>query len=296
MKKRLMYNLGLTPTRPLKTGFTIIEVSLFLAISGFLIIGLIVGTSATIARQRYTDSVQDFAEFLRREYAGVVYTENSINGLTKCNGDGTISVDEDATSESGGYTDTGRANCLIYGRLLVFGEEIGGKVDPNAVSIYTVFGKDLRSRQPDGSIIHIPEDTLTALKVANISASPTIAADSYKLQWGAKAEKTADKSSRSLSYLIVRSPESGIVHSFVLNRALAITGGTDHISDHLMETSPGVPPASSLFAYDTITICVGSDDIFAVGDERRAVRLKSDGHNSSAVELLVQDPEVRVCL
>ena len=41
-------------------GFTIIEISLFLGLSGFLAVGLMAGWSNSINRQRYNDMVSTF--------------------------------------------------------------------------------------------------------------------------------------------------------------------------------------------------------------------------------------------
>ena len=48
-------------------GFTIIEVTLFLAVSGFFAISLLVGASTAVQRQQYRDSVQSFANYLRSQ-------------------------------------------------------------------------------------------------------------------------------------------------------------------------------------------------------------------------------------
>lgn len=54
-----------------RQGFTIIEVILFVAISAALIVGLLLGVSSAIARQRYNDSVQDLADWLKTQYLAV---------------------------------------------------------------------------------------------------------------------------------------------------------------------------------------------------------------------------------
>ena len=46
-------------------GFTIIEVMLFLALSGVLLAGILGGLGGNIARQRYNDAVQDIANIMR---------------------------------------------------------------------------------------------------------------------------------------------------------------------------------------------------------------------------------------
>lgn len=44
-----------------------------------------------------------------------------------------------------------------------------------------------------------------------------------------------------------------------------------------------------------LDICVGSDDLFAVGDKRRAIRIHGDGSNESAVEVLTEKDSLKVC-
>ena len=53
----------------IKGGFTLIEVSLFLAITGLLFLGVTIGVQNSIFQQRYNDSVQNFVEFLRSAYS-----------------------------------------------------------------------------------------------------------------------------------------------------------------------------------------------------------------------------------
>ena len=56
-------------------GFTIIEVMLFLALSGFLLAGILAGTGSSIANQRYKDAVQDAADALRSAFSFVADTQ-----------------------------------------------------------------------------------------------------------------------------------------------------------------------------------------------------------------------------
>ena len=83
-------------------GFTIIEVVLFLAVSGMLTIGLLASASVAIQRQQYKDAVQSFAGYLRDEYAKVISVEN--DGSTICGG---TPVDH-----------RGQSDCFIVGRLI----------------------------------------------------------------------------------------------------------------------------------------------------------------------------------
>lgn len=58
-------------------GFTVIEVILFVAVSGLLAASLLVGASTAIQRQQYRDAVQSFANFLTTQHARVVSVENA---------------------------------------------------------------------------------------------------------------------------------------------------------------------------------------------------------------------------
>ena len=79
-----------------RLGFTIIEITLFMAITALLFAGLAAGTSNSIERQRYYDTVQNFAEFLRSVYSQV------------------------SNPQSLGE---GRSDKAIYGKLITFGEK-----------------------------------------------------------------------------------------------------------------------------------------------------------------------------
>ncbi|MEP6710564.1 MAG: prepilin-type N-terminal cleavage/methylation domain-containing protein, partial [Candidatus Saccharibacteria bacterium] len=49
-------------------GFTIIEVMLFLAISGALAVGILIGSNVAITSQRYRDSLNSLQSLLQQQY------------------------------------------------------------------------------------------------------------------------------------------------------------------------------------------------------------------------------------
>ena len=79
-----------------RRGFTLIEISFFLALTGALFVGIVAGTQNSLWQQKYNDSVQSFTNFLRDAYAQVANPQ----GI----GDG-------------------RSDRAIYGKLIVFGQE-----------------------------------------------------------------------------------------------------------------------------------------------------------------------------
>ena len=59
---RLHQEKSKSPTEAERQGFTMLEVTLVLALTGLLLIGLLGGTAAAIQTQRYNDSVRSYAE------------------------------------------------------------------------------------------------------------------------------------------------------------------------------------------------------------------------------------------
>ena len=78
-------------------GFTLVEVTLFLAVSGLLLLGVLSMTQASITSQRFNDVTQNFAEFLRKVYSDVANPQ----GIGE-----------------------GRSEQAIYGRMITFGEKV----------------------------------------------------------------------------------------------------------------------------------------------------------------------------
>ncbi|MBR2753798.1 prepilin-type N-terminal cleavage/methylation domain-containing protein [Candidatus Saccharibacteria bacterium] len=79
----------------IRRGFTLIEVSIFLAITGLLFAMVVIGVQNSISQQRFNDVVQNYVEFLRSIYAGVTNVQSS---------------------------GTGNTERAIYGKMVTFGE------------------------------------------------------------------------------------------------------------------------------------------------------------------------------
>lgn len=95
------------------SGFTIIEVVLFLAVSGVMVTALLIGAGTAVQRQQYRDAVQSFASYLRGQYSQVINVEND-RETGRC---------PIATADSGSDTARGQSDCVIVGRYV---ETTGG--------------------------------------------------------------------------------------------------------------------------------------------------------------------------
>jgi hypothetical protein len=277
---------------PLRKGFTVIEVILFFAISGFLIVGLLIGMTSSIARQRYVDSVQDFADFLRGQYYAVSNPEHTLTDTELSNlrvGNGPFGTGFPGCNFTAGR---GQTRCSVFGRLIVIGE------DPNNsgnVTTYMVLGierEEYTSTDPLNRILTsyplIPDVGLT---------------DSYSMQWGAVASGTVISSppatpsvypptpisTHGASILIIRPPGSQTVRTFILESGINVgafvnsfhtsyNDPTSLLSSYFDPTVGGLK-----FQERQLDICIGSSDDQG---RQRSVRLLAGGSNPSAVEVV----------
>lgn len=233
-----------------KRGFTIIEVSLFLAISGLLFAFVISDTAGRTARHRYNDTVTDLVEEIRNAYSATanVANERTVEDAsffcsitTAFNEYGGLLVNSptnDFTTSTGKKTDNqpGRTRCAIYGQLITFGEptdESDSKKD--AISVirrYTVvglaaegqidtknaIGSDdvLKSLEAVGAnIVTIKQKDSTISNNTECSVSTIGNSAAHKLQWTGRVENRNDRNTYRGAILIARSPISGTIHTYL---------------------------------------------------------------------------------
>ena len=92
-------------------GFTIIEVMLFLAVTGVLAAGILASVGSTLGLQRYRDAVDGFSSYIQGQYGQTINVRNDIDNHRECAADGTFLA---AHSAPPGTSET----CAIIGRLV----------------------------------------------------------------------------------------------------------------------------------------------------------------------------------
>lgn len=181
-----------------KAGFTIIEIMLFLGISGLLVVGLLAGVGTAINVQRYRDSVSSLQAELQQQYSNVSNVINDRNNNWICSPG---SQPTQSTSQGSGQI-PGQSNCVILGEYITTNNNSSGLI------IKQVVGSMPNSTDPT------PTDDLAALKQYKIQLSP-IDNVTYDLNWGATIVKPVVGSSMTLSMLILHSPISGTIRTFI---------------------------------------------------------------------------------
>ena len=257
-------------------GFTLIEISFFIAITGLLFVGIIIGTQNSLWQQKYNDSVQSFTNFIRNAYSSVSNTQNI--------GDG-------------------RSDKAIYGKLISFGQthKIDGSLIPEGeqmIYIYDVIGDATGSRT--GSV----NETLIALKASvvveernefdnTVKVGLAGIAESYTPIWGSVVESTTPKDLYENAILIVKHPRSGTINTLVSSdhRLHAINEWLNGDSDQKEKLGQLMievldPENENSFKIEEIDLCLNPYGFNETGTMRRDVRLIKNARNASGVEII----------
>lgn len=248
-------------------GFTIIETMLFLAISGFLMIALLVGTGASVNVQRYRDSTETFKSLLQQQYADLTSTQNGRDDNWSCG--------SSATPTTTGPTkdNRGQSDCMLVGKYV--------RIQDTDIAVYSLIGykKTTPTVQPN-DIASLKNNYV--LNISKLDASRS------KMEWGTRVAypsvmndvtTATPKTPRTVGFLVVRSPDSGQIYTFSNN-------------------DPNVPPEASINAatfvnlIDTANqgsqlICIDNDGMFASND--RGVYVHGFASGVSAIEVRSND-------
>lgn len=185
-------------------GFTIIEVMLFLAITGILFAGLMVGVGSNIARQNYSDSVRSYKALLQDQYSEATNIRQDEDGGTgECTA-GTVPTGNTPSRT----TIRGASDCIILGRII---EVIN---NGTGVMVSSVTGSDIVN--PGTS-----EGDIAAL-VGSEPKRSSIGKQTIQLDAGIAlktALNTGPSSYSKATVLILRSPVSGLMKIFVADNA-----------------------------------------------------------------------------
>lgn len=200
-------------------GFTIIEVILFFAITGLLILGVMLGIGYSVNQQRYRDSVNTYAALMQQQYDAVVNVANERgreSGTNRADGSGSV-VCPSANPAAANVGTQGRSECTIIGRRVVS--------DGQTLTIEPVIARNdyNRLKEPFASLLNSLESS--SVSFSEIDARVLIASDldTYDsmrdvqpLAWQATSHAPgAAGTPLAYTMLIVRSPYSGAVRTYI---------------------------------------------------------------------------------
>ncbi len=227
-------------------GFTVIEVMLFLAVTGLIMSVLLVGVTTGLNNERYKDAVNSYVNFWQGQYNDVI---NVNNGRAKDNPCLSGKILSDGT-----HTDAGRgtSNCTIVGRLI---HSIAGSAQVSYAPVYSTV-------DPTTLPVHPNDTDKQVLASAGLIVDPT--SQTYDLGWGTSLKTTLGAPS-NFSILIVRMPTTGVLHTYVLSQSMKTP------ADIVMNGTTN----------KEYVMCIESAGLVASG--RLGVTLQADAVNSSGV-------------
>lgn len=219
-----------------KNGFTIIETVLFLAVTGLMIMGVLVSTGTSINTQRYRDSVSTLKSYLQQQYTETSNVRNQNSGTSlACDSNASVIV------SGPGAKPRGQGECVILGRYVV--------IENSQVESSTVVGYGT----PNPSL-----NDVANLKTYKMSLLPG-STETRELEWGTKIaypktglDSRSGSTSRTLALLVLKSPLSGNSYTFTADSRFS------NFADIVVAGS-GVPGQA------TRVVCVDSAGLFAGG-------------------------------
>ena len=298
-------------------GFTIIEVILFLAVSGAIVAGIIATTSSTLSRRRYDDSVQDFVSHLREVYSDALNTQLNLT-------DDSISLPCSASSVK--KMGNGRSDCVVYGVIATIDNQNGevrlqtsklvGK-EYDADTMEDQYGEVIlpSSHTVNLDILGWSDDPLRRLVATeavigynNPSGLATaISGKVYRGRWGIKVDDVSDKvenrsstlpAGKQSSFIIFRDPKEG---NLVSRLSTGMPGTTNELL--IFDTEDGKRRRNYNFEdYDDIYVrftlhrnrplyfCV-TPGTGETASHRRLIRIDPSITNESAVQLIDSEDE-----
>jgi type II secretory pathway pseudopilin PulG len=212
------------------SGFTIIELMLFLAVGAGLFAALMIGVNGNITQEHYRQSVLEYASLIQDQYSEVLNPRNDRDDNWKCQG-GAVS------EQQGGGVARGTTNCVILGRAVQITD--GSKIDT-----YAVIGNEPSLANPLSDI-----DTILAY---HPQLSIKFSTTSTTVDWQSTLATITGQQSAA-SYLILRSPASGLLKVFAYDQqlpadlsAIVSEAAATHQIKNCVEGSKGMLPTQSV--------------------------------------------------
>ncbi len=254
--------------RKIRSGFTLVEVSLFLAITAVVFVGVAVGTSNSIFQQRYNDAVQNYVEFLRTVYSQVTNVQSEGNG---------------------------RSDKVIYGKLVTFNKDSDG----NKINTYNVIGdlENSTNGSSGGSVLERLEklnvDVIVEKEGGSYGSVGFV--DSYTPRWSSRIQTTTEWNDGYKIFtgalLIVRSPSSGTVYTYGTTEEIDVDNYLDELNGGVNIGNPFESSLSKFSSQYDIDFCINPNGA-EKSSLRRDVRITAGARNASGVEIIQDEKEI----
>ncbi|MBR5046436.1 type II secretion system protein [Candidatus Saccharibacteria bacterium] len=258
-----------------RNGFTLIEIMLFLAVTALLMASVFGMTQNSIRQQRFNDSTQNFAEFLRSVYSQVANPQSI--------GDG-------------------RSDYAIYGKLITVGEktDLGGNAISNqqAFFVYDVVGDSVGTGTGDAaSMLSAVQANVVIINRVGSGYKAELAgmAERYVPTWDASIDTTTNGTAFKGSILIARHPRSGTITTLYYEQPIEVNYTLKNSSTNKNVMSVLLTSKLESFKLQEVDFCVNTEGYGKKSSQRWNVRLIKNARNASGVELVGLDSSDNRC-
>jgi type II secretory pathway pseudopilin PulG len=207
-----------------QSGFTVIEVILFLGFTAMLFLIALFGTSAFVGETRFGDSMRRLESYMQAQYDEVVSGQNPRSGAADCNSAGVV------TTGGAGTSPGSNINCLLLGKVVLMTAASG------TLDSYYVVGVEPSSPPPaTASVAQVIEDY-------NPRIVPTEGKTTFEVPWGVTftSGKRATMPNAATGVAFIRSPKSSQVMTYVFSipniMMFGVGGGLDPINNPAVST------------------------------------------------------------
>lgn len=231
------------------SGFTIIETTLVLAITGLIIAVILFGIGNSLRHQRYNDAINQATDFFRGQYTGTASVTNNRPPEESCDAGGISTATPSIP---------GASECLLLGRII-------RSIDGENITVNQVIA--LYDPTDDaGAGTMSDRELLTAAQLRQGNELET-----YRPEWGTSFQRPGTSDAASFTLLVVRTPVSGSIQTFTTN------SGTASVASLLSD------PASS---QADLRLCVNQSGFFGPGVEPMGIGIARGAANTTGVQII----------
>jgi type II secretory pathway pseudopilin PulG len=187
-----------------RRGFTIIEVMLFLAITGLMIVGVMAGVGGSINRQRYQDATTSVLDFFQGQYNTVDNVYSNRPAYISCS---------EGSLEEGIEQARGTSDCSIIGRYITTSD--GRKL----MSQPLLAQNDIAAIDTSQEMTEV--EYIQALGLARTGDVFNNDNDEFTSPWETtlytdpESPSTAD----AFTVVLIKMPNSGLIRAFTIKKA-----------------------------------------------------------------------------
>lgn len=203
-------------------GFTIIEVMLFFGITGALMLGVMGSASVGVNTQRYSDAVNTFSAIIQQEFTNVTNVVNTKSIENMCGAGGTAERPR------------GSSNCVIIGRLVTVDNQ-------GDITSSNIVGTDPGTSDETDSELEVIQGYLPRIDNASQQTD--------EMSWETNVERGNPPVESYASIMLLRSPRSGNVYSYVTHSSTGVITSNDQLRTRIGELIGASPAANSVDQY-----------------------------------------------